>query len=311
MPGKNVRIARCGGSLAADGGPRGDRFLLVNQNLLHLVFKLLLNTKNSSQRPEWQGLFGAQRGGPKTTVKTDFCVAARWLCTYFPPEIHRFFNNRPADERSPAGRRSGAPRPCPRGSGLSVPPVAAGAASPRRPRPPSRRRAGGTRASPVSRPNAGTRPFAAWMKSPSTTSRRLPVRSTSASRRSRSVAVAPRGTVMPVGAWSRPERPSVNAAQAASWKSNGTWPWLANRARAPAKRTSGRSRGALAVAQRAAATPGVAVTAELRRPPDQSAATIGMRTLAVGACGRAARNRARSSASFALAVSMWRALTWP
>jgi hypothetical protein len=44
--------------------------MLVNQNLLHLVFKWLVNTKNSGEVAVWQALFDAQRYAPKTTTKT-------------------------------------------------------------------------------------------------------------------------------------------------------------------------------------------------------------------------------------------------
>jgi len=78
---------------------RAVRKLLANQNLLHLVFKWLMNTKDSEGRAEWQGFFVPQEGVPKSGTKTADCRASFDLSKVFPPAMHRFVHKR-------AGRRT-------------------------------------------------------------------------------------------------------------------------------------------------------------------------------------------------------------
>ena len=70
---------------AAGMSPGGARFLLRNQNLLHLVFKWRLNTKHSGQIRATQVLFDAQKGAPKRQQKQPPAGAA----AAYPRTFHR------------------------------------------------------------------------------------------------------------------------------------------------------------------------------------------------------------------------------
>jgi hypothetical protein len=59
--------------------------MLANQNLLHLVFKWLVNKKNSGEVAVWQALFDAQRYGAKTTTNSPH---ARWHIHALPLLFH-------------------------------------------------------------------------------------------------------------------------------------------------------------------------------------------------------------------------------
>ncbi len=89
------------------------RILVANQNLLHLVFKCLMNTKHSGQVDAWQALFDAQNAGPKTTAKTAFCAALSYLSNVRPPTIHRLVHNKRSDGRRWVCCRYATAVPCP------------------------------------------------------------------------------------------------------------------------------------------------------------------------------------------------------
>jgi hypothetical protein len=77
------------------------RNMLVNQNLLYLVFKCLMNTKHSGSGRAPQAVFDAQEEGRKTIRKTGLCGGSAGICNNNPPLIHTFVHGlRAADERS-------------------------------------------------------------------------------------------------------------------------------------------------------------------------------------------------------------------
>jgi hypothetical protein len=94
FPGDALRISPRGGSRCGSGCEGGARILLANQNLLHLVFKWLLNTKHSGEVGTWQALFDAQKRGAKTTTKTAACGGNSGISNDFPPAIHRLVHKR-------------------------------------------------------------------------------------------------------------------------------------------------------------------------------------------------------------------------
>lgn len=157
------------GAVPGGHGRRGRaRFLVANQNLLHLVLKCLMSTKHSGEAGAWQALFDAQAGGRKTTAKTADCGAVSGICKRVPPHIHRVVHRKPGRRTvalrcsfATSASRDLAPGPAPCrsvswtpygyrgfGSANSLNPAMATIVSPC---------FGATIASPVNRPKAGRR----------------------------------------------------------------------------------------------------------------------------------------------------------
>jgi hypothetical protein len=82
----------------ASGWPGKGKPLWI-QNLLHLVFKRLMNTKDSEAGAERQVFFDPPQTPVKTTTKTGRWSVAGGISPYVPRTIHRVVHTNAADER--------------------------------------------------------------------------------------------------------------------------------------------------------------------------------------------------------------------